>query len=335
MGSPQCESSFHYYWLKNKISFKSKILDIERIDLASSNLLEVLNKFAPFHTKFVQHQDPNELHDNLEICSNEQNFHIQVSQGKEYAKVYINAEDTIFESLDNLLKEIFIPKNKSLSAQWLYYANGCLETRYTSIDVNNDASSEIYPFLHERNTTLDEYYDAFKNSSAKILLLMGERGTGKTSFLRGLLKHHQWETMISYDEKTLTDDETLMRFLDSSSDCFIIEDADTLLYKRENGNNNIHKFLNLGDGLITKSGKKLILTTNITSTKDIDSALIRPGRCFDVLHFNKLTPEQSKNLIASKDLDIPIPDKDVTIAELFNQQPIFFGNTLKKRVGFI
>lgn len=164
---------------------------------------------------------------------------------------------------------------------------------------------------------------------------MGERGTGKTSFIRGLLKRHRWDAMISYDERVLTDDYTLIRFLESSSDCFVIEDSDNLIYKREQGNNFVHKFLNLGDGLITKSGKKLILSTNITSTDEIDSALIRPGRCFDVLQFNKLTQDQARNLIETRNLDITPPDRDVSIAELFNQQPKFSSDKLKRRVGFL
>ncbi len=194
---------------------------------------------------------------------------------------------------------------------------------------------EMYPNLQQKGISLTEYYEAFANSNAKILLLMGQRGTGKTSFLRGMIHHNKWNPIISYDESLLSNDQMLLKFILSDSDCFIIEDADTFIYKREQGNNIIHKFLNLGDGLITKSGKKLILTTNITSTDEIDSALIRPGRCFDVLQFDKLTPEQAKTLIETKELNIPLPEKDVTIAELFNQQPIFSGNTLKKRVGFI
>jgi SpoVK/Ycf46/Vps4 family AAA+-type ATPase len=193
----------------------------------------------------------------------------------------------------------------------------------------------MYPSLLQKGISLTDYYEAFANSDAKILLLMGQRGTGKTSFLRGLLHHNKWNPIISYDEALLSNDQMLIKFLLSESNCFIIEDADTFIYKREQGNNVIHKFLNLGDGLITKSDKKLILTTNITSTDEIDSALIRPGRCFDVLHFDTLTPEQAKTLIDTTGMNVPLPDRDVTIAELFNQQPIFSGNTLKKRVGFL
>ena len=165
--------------------------------------------------------------------------------------------------------------------------------------------------------------------------MMGERGTGKTSFIRGMLSHLQWNSMISYEEALLSKDAVLIKFLESNANCFIIEDADTFIYKRESGNNVIHKFLNLGDGLISRKDKKLILTTNITSTDNIDSALIRPGRCFDVLYFDKLKPEESKNLINTMNLEVPIPDHAVSLAELFNEQQTFSGDNLKKKIGFI
>lgn len=327
------EASLVNYWINNNISFKSDGFSVEKKDLIEFDVLKLEKLFGEVITDLKSEKS---IPYRLEILSKERNyFYVLIYKEISTMRVHIVAENNIFDDLEKFIKEQFTLYKKGLTAKWIYQDNYGLSIKSISIDLNNDIYSELYPFLQERNTTLDEYYDAFKNSSAKILLLMGERGTGKTSFLRGLLKLHQWDAMISYDEKILTDDKTLMRFLDSTSDCFIIEDADTFIYKREQGNNIIHKFLNLGDGLITKSDKKLILTTNITSTDEIDSALIRPGRCFDVLQFDKLTPEQAKTLIETKELNIPLPDKDVTIAELFNQQPIFSGNTLKKRVGFI
>jgi ATP-dependent 26S proteasome regulatory subunit len=48
----------------------------------------------------------------------------------------------------------------------------------------------------------------------------------------------------------------------------------------------MHRFLNVGDGLVTTKGKKLIFSTNLPSIRDVDSALVRPGRCFDILNFD-------------------------------------------------
>jgi hypothetical protein len=332
---PKMKDSFYAFWLRNKIPYASRVISFCCTESWRSEVLE-FSKNIGENIITTEHGDSwSGLNPNIIVYSKEYKFYILFIKSDKTLRVKILAENDVYENIINTLLEKFNIEQKGLRAQWLVMSGSGLTTKSVDIDINNEIHSEMYPFLQERNTTLDEYYDAFKNSSPKILLLMGERGTGKTSFIRGLLKRHRWDAMISYDEKVLTDDSTLIRFLESSSDCFVIEDSDNLIYKREQGNNFVHKFLNLGDGLITKSGKKLILSTNITSIDEIDSALIRPGRCFDVLQFNKLTPDQARNLIETRNLDITPPDRDVSIAELFNQQPNFSSDKLKKRVGFV
>jgi hypothetical protein len=332
---PRLAKSFFYFWIRNNIPHTSRVIKVCCDESWNSEILE-FSKNIGENIIITNHGDIWEgTYPNVIVYSKQYKFHIQFIKQNNVLQVIIFAENDVYENIINTLLEKFNIEQKGLKAQWLVMSGSGLTTKSVDIDINNEIHSEMYPFLQERNTTLDEYYDAFKNSSPKILLLMGERGTGKTSFIRGLLKRHCWDAMISYDERVLTHDSTLIKFLESSSDCFVIEDSDNLIYKREQGNNFVHKFLNLGDGLITKSGKKLILSTNITSTDEIDSALIRPGRCFDVLQFNKLTPEQSRNLIETRNLDITPPDRDVSIAELFNQQPKFSSDKLKKRVGFL
>ncbi|MEJ8867663.1 hypothetical protein, partial [Pseudomonas jessenii] len=46
------------------------------------------------------------------------------------------------------------------------------------------------------------------------------------------------------------------------------------------GNQALHRFLNIADGVASADGKKIIFSTNLASVRDIDDALIRPGRCF-------------------------------------------------------
>jgi hypothetical protein len=103
----------------------------------------------------------------------------------------------------------------------------------------------------------------------------------------------------------------------------------------------MHRFLNVGDGLVTTKGKKMIFSTNLPSIRDIDSALIRPGRCFDIVSFDLLTGDQA-NILAKK-LDVTLPvrpggkeNDKYSIAEIFNQQSQKPQNcTMNRKVGFI
>jgi ATP-dependent 26S proteasome regulatory subunit len=99
----------------------------------------------------------------------------------------------------------------------------------------------------------------------------------------------------------------------------------------------MHRFLNVGDGLISMKGKKLIFSTNLPSINDIDSALIRPGRCFDIISFQQYTKEQAQKI--AKKFDLKLTEKDnnsdtYSLAEIFHTQNNTKPNVTRK-MGFV
>jgi ATP-dependent 26S proteasome regulatory subunit len=82
----------------------------------------------------------------------------------------------------------------------------------------------------------------------------------------------------------------------------------------------MHRFLNASDGLISMKGKKIIFTTNIPNIGDIDDALIRPGRCFDILNFRNLTKLEAQVVVDEFYTgEKPVLDKDkYSLAEVTN-----------------
>ena len=118
----------------------------------------------------------------------------------------------------------------------------------------------------------------------------------------------------------------------------IIEDCDLMLKARSDGNSLMHRFLNMSDGLVSTKSKKLIFSTNLPSVKNVDPALMRPGRCFDVIEFDKLNLEQAVKLANKFDLEIDENKDSWTIAEVFNNTT-FTSDAIetsnKKSFGFI
>ena len=210
--------------------------------------------------------------------------------------------------------------------EWMYTADGNSAT--VPITDEKQPLTEMYPFLSK---DLFEYYDDYMESSASVLVLLGPPGTGKTSFIRGLLQYTKTNALVSYDASILEKDYIFARFVEGQNNVMILEDADTFLGSRAEGNDVMHKFLNVGDGLITSKGKKMIFSTNLPSIKDIDPALIRPGRCFDVLEFRPML-EKEHNILSDK-LGIEKMTGEKTLAELFHSQ-LHASKVKRRNIGF-
>lgn len=220
-------------------------------------------------------------------------------------------------------------------------------TAYVEWVYNNDGSSvnvplnrdrlplpEMYPFLN--GESLESYYDRYMSSSANILLLIGPPGTGKTTFIRGLLAHRDASAIVTYDANILEKDGFFARFIEDDTQVMVLEDSDAFLKSRSDGNTMMHRFLNVGDGLVTTKGKKMIFSTNLPSIRDIDSALVRPGRCFDILTFRELTREEADPLAAKLGATITEDKDKYSLAEIFNKQTYSVETTLNiRKVGFL
>jgi ATP-dependent 26S proteasome regulatory subunit len=199
--------------------------------------------------------------------------------------------------------------------EWIYSQNG--DSVNVPLNTNLLPCDEMYPFL---GTPLADYYDSFMKSNSNVLLLIGPPGTGKTTFIRGLLSHTGSSAMVTYDASILEKDFVFANFIEQNVNLLVLEDSDNFLKARSEGNTMMHRFLNVGDGLVTTKGKKLIFSTNLPSVRDVDEALIRPGRCFDILKFEKLDDNQAKALAEKQGFSLNEKKDSWTLAEIFGDK---------------
>ncbi len=215
--------------------------------------------------------------------------------------------------------------------RWVY------DERYGSsvnIPLNLDQVpiQEMYPFMHE---DLDSYYNRYANSTANILVLIGPPGTGKTTFIRGLLANQNASATLTYNKKSMNDDSFFVDWLESDTVYMVMEDADEHLAPRSDGNPMMSRFLSIGDGLIRMNNKKIIFSTNLPSIRDIDPALVRKGRCFDILEFRELNHEETKILCDKVNIEVPSGSMTHSIAEIFASSKNEMTHKKSHNFGFI
>jgi hypothetical protein len=195
---------------------------------------------------------------------------------------------------------------------------------------------EAYPALGEPVAQFIERYLAARET---ILILQGPPGTGKTRLVRAILaaisrrKGGSAKFLYTADRRALESDRIFLQFITGEHDAFVIEDADHILTSRASGNEDVHRFLAVADGVVRAQGRKILFTTNLPNVHDIDDALLRPGRCFGNVRTRALNRTEAANLLkrlcgASDgpfgDLPVnglPNGSSSMTLAEIYRHFP--------------
>ncbi len=242
----------------------------------------------------------------------------------DHVKVF-SSDQTTANAIMEVVRKHACNESK-LALHWIYSPDG------RGVDIieecNEVVTADLYPFIKD----FDTYISRFIESRSNILILKGDPGTGKTSLIRQIILALGKEAHITYDASVLSNDVSFAHYMcNDDAGAFIIEDADMLLDSRSEGNSMVSRFLNVGDGLIRLKNKKLIFSTNLKNLNDIDSALIRPGRCFDITEFRALTRAEAEVAAKSRNIILPAGKQNFTLAEIFNS-PV--AAPTGRKVGF-
>lgn len=296
------------------------IIDIDRVDkwLSGSELVEfkMLNKTA-YDIKRSQY-DIEELSYFYVL---KDKVMIRIQQDKliiiaptEDNKVYKKVFDFIRKSFRRMKldKEFFILNFKNN-----HFSLKSIKIKPVDLDLKKNYNDDFMEFDKDLVSNLE-------NEKSGIILLHGEPGTGKTTYLKKLI--------IDVDKKFIYINPNLVPnllspdFIDfiaqNNNSILIIEEAEKIIKDRINFDSNqasVSNLLNISDGLLSDALQMKIICTFNADIKDIDKALLRKGRIMSKYEFKALEKNKAQEIITELyPEDNIVVDKAMTIAEIYN-----------------
>jgi len=181
-----------------------------------------------------------------------------------------------------------INKNDELTTDHVYFDSD-----------DHDINPDLYP-----NILIPELFDYYAESNESVMVIGGVPGTGKTTLLKYFMCRTQeavlaeqmkdrgedddsWledaEVVYVKDPKVVQCNNFWMWLTNEEPDLIILDDLDFALSTRTKKKKNtfMNQLLSFSDGIFSVDSK-ILITTNIELTS-VDSALLRSGRCCDVL----------------------------------------------------
>ncbi len=245
--------------------------------------------------------------------------------------------------------------NIKIFAENYYIANDRLGSNNKQLNHEDlDYISDLYYPYIQTSTMFDQFFTGAEN----ILLCVGQPGVGKTKLGTLALKYAAKNTdKIPYDKflqgigvnfqyinvvfvkgaEVLARDDFWQAMEDDPPDFVIIDDLDYMLTKRSADvqssddqikNKFLNQFLSYTDG-VEKYKTKFIITTN-QKYDEIDTALLRKGRLFDILELRELTQEEALLIWQENKLD------NIVFFKIFQDDCVLsaeLGSEISKRLN--
>jgi hypothetical protein len=224
------------------------------------------------------------------------------------------------------------PKFKVLMVQEGQFGTEDVNTNdFQSIDINelyNDDFAETDQVIS----------DFMSKQESGIIVLHGEPGTGKTTYIKHLISKFGDKEFIFVQNDFVGDllkPSFISFLLQHKNATLIIEDAEKVVITRDHSSEDsvVSTILQLTDGLFSDFLNIKIICTFNTDIDRIDKALLRKGRLIAKYHFMPLSSEKA-NALAEK-----LGHKDLkgshTLADIFKQGKGRVDNQSKRAIGFV
>ncbi len=236
------------------------------------------------------------------------------------------------------------PRSQERQQIWVMQASDG-DTRFRPLDIKipeldlathyNDDLAPVHARIVQRLLTPND---------KGIVILHGPPGTGKTSYIRHLCSLTEKRKLFVPPNLAthIADPAFINQLYNNTDSILLIEDAEQVLLRRDNGNalaGAVSNLLNISDGLLSDCFHIQVICTFNTDLAHVDQALLRKGRLIAAYEFGPLAQAKAAALAASLGQTQPITGP-TTLAEIFGRDtddpdaPDTLGGAMKRTIGF-
>lgn len=178
-----------------------------------------------------------------------------------------------------------------------------------------------------------------KENDKGIILLHGDPGTGKTSYLKYLTKLIKDKDILFIPPsmaEMLSEPSIIPFLMERKNSILIIEDAERVISDRESNGSSagVSNILNLTDGILGDCLNIQVVATFNMKKERIDQALLRKGRLIAEHKFGPLSVDETNKLLKHLNKD-ETSDKGLTLADIYNIDSDVVRITKQtKKIGF-
>ena len=261
--------------------------------------------------------------------------------------LYDNHNDGSLRELIEIFEENYIAPEEEKAN--IYKISQCM----SGFCLQKSRIKEVPDFSIEREYNDDFPYIENKitkfiadNDKSGIIILHGEKGTGKTTYIRNLISKNLDKkfVFIPPDLVSLLGQPSFTSFINTlNNHIIIIEDCENVIRDRQTTGENsaVSTLLNMSDGLLADDLSIKFICTFNANINDIDPALLRKGRLICKYEFKPLSVEKTNSLlefIYTKNqennenvIEYPQVNKPLTLADIYNFEEDSY-ETIKKPI---
>jgi len=346
-----------YGEIANEIGFKDdflkNVIDLfEDWTLITEELKSNKGEMTTKYKVFMKHNN-----DGCIIAEVEGNWHFNIEEL--HKKRLEDVEEIEEDSADVKLfftksfKDEMIKTTKKLSEYIIEEEEEDMSQIYLVVQTRNGFDLEEFDIKNPKMDLELNYGKSFLDVNKKIItelskkknkglvLLHGEPGTGKTTYIKWLVSQLNKTKKVIFVPPFLTESITspefvpfLARYTDS---VLVIEDAERVVSDRQSGSGSsigVSNILNMTDGIMGDVMNIQIICSFNMSRNKIDPALLRKGRLIAEHKFDELDVESTNQLLKHLGHE-PSATKPMVLANIYNiDETEFVTDGGNKRVGF-